>query len=192
MATKEIEAQICGLQGQTTKSSFDSVSDSNKEAEKSDGDCVTKTHLDDSNVRNGRDPKSNERSIRNDYRTLSKVTQIRLLLFIILRNLFKTFLFRDIYIADMYVIILANSNQEEKKVKESYLFCCENFYSLPEMINYMKENHGVSKTTVTNVFRELLKGRNAEAYLRVSQKRMLQRRTLQRRSSGSGVGTSTK
>lgn len=67
------QAQICGLQGQTSKTSFES----NKEAEKFDGDCVTKTSLDDSNVRNGRDPKPNERIIRNDYRTLSKVIQIR-------------------------------------------------------------------------------------------------------------------
>ncbi|ESQ42546.1 hypothetical protein EUTSA_v10015837mg, partial [Eutrema salsugineum] len=80
-----------------------------------------------------------------------------------------------------------NLTREQKKVRDSYLFCCENFYSLPEMINYMNENHGLPETTVTNVFRELLKGKNAEAYLRVSQKRSLQRRT-----SGTGVGSSTK
>ncbi|VVB16457.1 unnamed protein product [Arabis nemorensis] len=85
-----------------------------------------------------------------------------------------------------------NLTRDQKKVRDSYLFCCENFYTLPEMVNYMKENHGLPKTSVTNVFRELLKGRNAEAYLRVSQKRSLQRLALQRRTSGSGVGSSTK
>ncbi|KFK35177.1 hypothetical protein AALP_AA5G249700 [Arabis alpina] len=113
MEIKEIQTQICELQEQASKTWFEAVSESKKEEEESDGDCVTKTSFDDSDV-------------RNDHRTLSK---------------------------------------EEKKVKDSYLFCCENFYSLPEMISYMKENHGVPKTTVTNVFRELLKGRNAEAYL---------------------------
>lgn len=62
-------------------------------------------------------------------------------------------------------------------MRDSYLFCCENFYTLPEMINYMKENHGVEQTTVTKVFRELLKGTKAEAYLRESQKRMKTRTT---------------
>ncbi|KFK35176.1 hypothetical protein AALP_AA5G249700 [Arabis alpina] len=103
MEIKEIQTQICELQEQASKTWFEAVSESKKEEEESDGDCVTKTSFDDSD--------------------------------------------------------------EEKKVKDSYLFCCENFYSLPEMISYMKENHGVPKTTVTNVFRELLKGRNAEAYL---------------------------
>ncbi|VVB06268.1 unnamed protein product [Arabis nemorensis] len=71
METKEIDqAQIYGLQGQTSKTSFES----NKEADKSDGDCVTKSSLDDSNARNGRDPKPNEGIIRHDYRTLSKGT----------------------------------------------------------------------------------------------------------------------
>ncbi|XP_023640780.1 uncharacterized protein LOC17888629 [Capsella rubella] len=68
-------------------------------------------------------------------------------------------------------------SQEEENVRDGYLFCCENFYTLPEMINYMKENHGVEQTTVTKVFRELLKGTEAEAYLRVSHKRMKTRTT---------------
>ncbi|AEC10116.1 hypothetical protein AtNW77_Chr2g0264731 [Arabidopsis thaliana] len=68
-------------------------------------------------------------------------------------------------------------SKEEEKVRDSYLFCCENFYTLPEMINFMKEIHGVEQTTVTKVFRELLKGRKAEAYLRESQKRMKARTT---------------
>ncbi|CAH2069540.1 unnamed protein product [Thlaspi arvense] len=79
-----------------------------------------------------------------------------------------------------------NLTGEQKKVRDGYLFCCENFYSLPEMINYMEVNHGLPKTTVTNVFRELLTGRNAESYLRVSQKR-----ALQRMSSGNGAGSSS-
>ena len=41
----------------------------------------------------------------------------------------------------------------------------------------MKVIHGVEQTTVTKVFRELLKGRKAEAYLRESQKRMKARTT---------------
>ncbi|KAG7570178.1 hypothetical protein ISN45_Aa04g028010 [Arabidopsis thaliana x Arabidopsis arenosa] len=68
-------------------------------------------------------------------------------------------------------------SKEEEKVRDSYLLCCENFYTLPEMIKYMKENHGVGQTTVTKVFRELLKGRKAEAYLRESQTRMKTRTT---------------
>ncbi|CAL9234136.1 unnamed protein product [Arabidopsis halleri] len=63
-------------------------------------------------------------------------------------------------------------SKEKEKKRDSYLFCCQNFYTLPEMIKYMKENHGVGESTVKNVFRELLKGRKAEAYLRESQKRM--------------------
>ncbi|CAH8251730.1 unnamed protein product [Arabidopsis lyrata] len=63
-------------------------------------------------------------------------------------------------------------SKEEENKRDSYLFCCQNFYTLPEMIKYMKENHGIGETTVKNVFRELLKGRKAEAYLRESQKRM--------------------
>ncbi|KAJ4915222.1 Uncharacterized protein Rs2_00772 [Raphanus sativus] len=81
-----------------------------------------------------------------------------------------------------------NLTREQKKVKDSYFFCCENFYSLPEMISYMKVNHGLPKTTVTNVFRELLTGRNAEAYLRVSQKRALERSN---NGTSGGVGSSS-
>ncbi|CAH8300940.1 unnamed protein product [Eruca vesicaria subsp. sativa] len=85
-----------------------------------------------------------------------------------------------------------NLTREEKTIKDSYFYCCENFYSLPEMINYMKVHHGLPKTTVTNVFRELLTGRNGEAYLRVSQ-RVSQRRSLERSNNGTSgsVGSSS-
>ncbi|KAL0739873.1 hypothetical protein Bca4012_081386 [Brassica carinata] len=82
-----------------------------------------------------------------------------------------------------------NLTGEEKNIKDSYFYCCKNFYSLPEMISYMKVNHGLPKTTVTNVFRELLTGRNGEAYLRASQRRALERSS--NGSSGSGVGSTS-
>ncbi|KAJ4904318.1 Uncharacterized protein Rs2_18269 [Raphanus sativus] len=83
-----------------------------------------------------------------------------------------------------------NLTREEKSIRDSYFYCCKNFYSLPEMINYMKVNHGLSKTSVTNVFRELLTGRNGEAYLRASQRRSLQRSS--NGTSGSVGSSSTK
>ncbi|KAF8088305.1 hypothetical protein N665_0546s0034 [Sinapis alba] len=84
---------------------------------------------------------------------------------------------------------IPNLTREEKNIRDSYIFCCKNFYSLPEMINYMKVNHGLPKTTVTNVFRELLTGHNADAYLRASQRRALERSS--NGTSGSSVGSSS-
>ncbi|XP_013749688.1 uncharacterized protein BNAA04G26580D isoform X2 [Brassica napus] len=68
----------------------------------------------------------------------------------------------------------------------------KNFFTLPEMIDYMKVNHGLPKTTVTNVFRELLTGRNGESYLRASQRRALQRSSNGTTSSTVGSSSSTK
>ncbi|CAN7021238.1 unnamed protein product [Brassica oleracea var. botrytis] len=84
-----------------------------------------------------------------------------------------------------------NLTKEEKTIRDTYFYCCQNFFTLPEMIDYMKVNHGLPKTTVTNVFRELLTGRNGEAYLRASQRRGLQR-SSNGTTSGSGSSSSTK
>ncbi|KAH0887489.1 hypothetical protein HID58_063585 [Brassica napus] len=85
-----------------------------------------------------------------------------------------------------------NLTKEEKTIRDSYFYCCQNFFTLPEMIDYMKVNHGLPKTTVTNVFRELLTGRNGEAYLRASQRRGLQRSSNGTTSGSVGSSSSTK
>ncbi|CAN7063488.1 hypothetical protein BRARA_D02779 [Brassica rapa] len=85
-----------------------------------------------------------------------------------------------------------NLTKEEKTIKDSFFYCCQNFFTLPEMIDYMKVNHGLPKTTVTNVFRELLTGRNGESYLRASQRRALQRSSNGTTSSTVGSSSSTK
>ncbi|KAJ0259139.1 hypothetical protein HA466_0055330 [Hirschfeldia incana] len=85
-----------------------------------------------------------------------------------------------------------NLSREEKSIKDGYFYCCQNLFTLPEMINYMKVNHGLPKTTVTKVFRELLTGRNGEAYLRASQRRALQRSSNGTSGSVGSSSSSTK
>ncbi|CAN6836485.1 unnamed protein product [Brassica oleracea] len=55
-------------------------------------------------------------------------------------------------------------------MKANYHSCCRQFYTLPELIEFMTTRHrGLTAETVTKVFREMLKRINAEMYLRAAQ-----------------------
>ncbi|CAN6845180.1 unnamed protein product, partial [Brassica oleracea] len=55
-------------------------------------------------------------------------------------------------------------------MKANYHSCCRQFYTLPELIEFMTTRHrGLTAETVTKVFREMLKRINPEMYLRAAQ-----------------------
>ncbi|CAN7063490.1 unnamed protein product, partial [Brassica rapa subsp. trilocularis] len=55
-------------------------------------------------------------------------------------------------------------------MKANYHSCCRQFYTLPELIEFMTTRHrGLTAEMVTKVYREMLKSINAEMYLRAAQ-----------------------
>ncbi|KAL0739872.1 hypothetical protein Bca4012_081385 [Brassica carinata] len=55
-------------------------------------------------------------------------------------------------------------------MRENYLSCCRQFYTLPELIEFMTTRHrGLTAEMVTAAFRRMLKSQNAEMYLRAAQ-----------------------
>ncbi|CAG7908651.1 unnamed protein product [Brassica rapa] len=55
-------------------------------------------------------------------------------------------------------------------MKANYHSCCRQFYTLPELIEFMTTRHrGLTAEMVTKVYREMLKSINAELYLRAAQ-----------------------
>ncbi|WZZ56090.1 hypothetical protein YC2023_056197 [Brassica napus] len=141
------------------------------------------------------DKKAERSTTKLDKQAIPKVVSLvtKLVWQITVKNSLVYILFDDSFIYNIKKKQKSpNLTKEEKTIRDSYFYCCQNFFTLPEMIDYMKVNHGLPKTTVTNVFRELLTGRNGEAYLRASQRRGLQRSSNGTTSGSVGSSSSTK
>ncbi|CAH8300952.1 unnamed protein product [Eruca vesicaria subsp. sativa] len=55
-------------------------------------------------------------------------------------------------------------------MRENYLSCCRQFYTLPELIEFMTTRHrGLTAEMVTEAYRKMLQSQNAEMYLRLAQ-----------------------
>ncbi|KAJ4915221.1 Uncharacterized protein Rs2_00771 [Raphanus sativus] len=83
------------------------------------------------------------------------------------------------------------SQWDQSWIRDSYLSCCRQFYTLPELIEYMTTRYPgqVTAKQVTDVFREMLRSQNAEKYLRASQHHSRVRQMERERLASTSVST---